>query len=166
MRSLRMAKIMMVAGLALYALLVAFGNITDYGSNFAFVQHVLSMDDTFPGNRLMYRAITQPALHHAAYALIIAGEAITGLLLAYGALRLWRARGASATEFAAAKAPVMLGAAAGFLVWFVGFMVIGGEWFAMWQSKIWNGQESAFRIVACFLLVTAFVMQAEEPGRT
>ena len=24
---------------------------------------------------------------------------------------------------------------AGFLVWFFGFMVIGGEWFRMWQSS-------------------------------
>jgi predicted small integral membrane protein len=166
MQVLRLAKIAMVAGLALYALLVTFGNVTDYGSNFAFVQHVLSMDDTFPGNRLMYRAITQPALHHVAYVLIIAGEAATGLLLARGAWALWRARGASASDFAAAKSAVALGAAAAFLVWFVGFLVVGGEWFAMWQSKTWNGQESAFRFVACFLLVTVFVMQAEEPGRT
>jgi predicted small integral membrane protein len=165
MNALRTTKIVMVAGLALYALLVAFGNITDYGSNLAFVQHVLSMGDTFPGNRLMYRAITRPALHHTAYILIIAGETATGLLLAYGALRLWQARRASAPDFAAAKAAVALGAVAAFLVWFVGFLVIGGEWFAMWQSKTWNGQESAFRFVACFLLVTVFVMQPEESSR-
>jgi predicted small integral membrane protein len=110
----------------------------------------------------MYRAITDPALHHAGYALIIAGEAATGLLLAYGALQLWRARADAAAVFAAAKKPVVLGATAAFLVWFVGFLVIGGEWFAMWQSKIWNGQESAFRFVACFLLVMIFVMQPEE----
>ena len=34
---LRLSKIVMVAGLAAYALLVAFGNITDYGSNFTFI---------------------------------------------------------------------------------------------------------------------------------
>ena len=48
MQVIRLAKIAMVAGLGLYALLVVFGNITDYGSNFAFVQHVLSMDTTLP----------------------------------------------------------------------------------------------------------------------
>jgi len=161
-RAIRLAKIAMVAGLALYALLVAFGNITDYGSNFAFVQHVLSMDTTFPGNHLMYRAITAPALHHAAYLAIIAGEGLTGLVLAFAAWRLWRLRSASAADFAAGKSSVALGAAMAFLVWFVGFLVIGGEWFAMWQSPTWNGQESAFRFVACFLLVTVFVMQKEE----
>lgn len=162
MQAIRLAKVAMVAGLALYALLVAFGNITDYGSNFAFVQHVLSMDTTFPGNRLMYRAVTSPVLQQAGYAAIIAGEGLTGLVLAYAAWRLWRLRRANAADFVAGKVPVALGAAMAFLVWFVGFLVIGGEWFAMWQSPAWNGQESAFRFVACFLLVTVFVMQKEE----
>ena len=39
----------------------------------------------------------------------------------------------------------MIGTTLGFLVWFTGFLVIGGEWFAMWQSATWNGQEAAFR---------------------
>src|SRR5271155_2980684 len=116
MGAIRLGKIAMVAGLALYALLVAFGNVTDYDSNFAFVQHVLSMDTTFPGNRLMYRAVTSPALHHAAYAAIIAGEGLTGLVLAHAAWRLWRLRKASAAEFAAGKATGALGTAMAFLV--------------------------------------------------
>jgi predicted small integral membrane protein len=162
MRCLRDIKTLMVAALALYPLLVAFGNITDYGSNYVFVQHVLSMDTTFPGNKLMYRAITSPALQHLGYALIIAGEAATGLVLAYGAMRLWRSRGGTVVEFAAAKLWVALGGFLGFLVWFVGFLVVGGEWFAMWQSPTWNGQEAAFRFVASILLVVLFVMQPEE----
>ena len=36
------------------------GNITDYASNFAFVQHVFMMDTTTPGNGIMYRAIASP----------------------------------------------------------------------------------------------------------
>ncbi len=162
MHALRFSKVVMVAGIALYALIVAFGNITDYGSNFAFIQHVMSMDSTFPGNHLMYRAITNPVLHHAAYIAIIAGEALTGLLLAWGALALWRARRTSAADFAAAKRPVVLGLTVAFLIWFVGFLIVAGEWFAMWQSSTWNGQEAAFRIIACFLLVAIFVMQPEE----
>jgi len=49
-----------------------------------------------------------------------------------------------------------------FLIWFVGFLLIGGEWFAMWQSATWNGQQFGFRFVACFLLVTVFIMLPEE----
>jgi len=160
MTLLRLSKIIMVAGLAAYALLVAFGNITDYGSNFAFIQHVMSMDTTFPGNRLMYRAITSPALHQIAYCAIIAGETMTGIVLGIAAWRLWSAR-SDARRFARAKGIVALGAALAFLIWFVGFLVIAGEWFAMWQSTTWNGQESAFRFIASFLLITVFVMMPE-----
>ena len=58
----------MVAAIALFATLVAFGNITDYGTNFAFVQHVLSMDTIFELSTIRYRAITSPTLHQLAYA--------------------------------------------------------------------------------------------------
>jgi predicted small integral membrane protein len=39
---------------------------------------VLSMDTIFPFSTIRYRAITDPILHHAAYALIIAVEAAIG----------------------------------------------------------------------------------------
>lgn len=99
----RISKIALLAAVALFMALIAFNNITDYGSNFDFVQHVLSMDTTFPGNRLKWRAISTPALHHAFYWTIIAWEALSGLGIAAGALALWRARGQSAAVFNAAK---------------------------------------------------------------
>ena len=43
----RIAKIVMVASLALFAFLVTFDNLTDYDTNFEFVRHVLSMDTIF-----------------------------------------------------------------------------------------------------------------------
>lgn len=101
--TLRLSKIVMCLCLAAFAFLDAFGNITDYGSNFAFVQHVLSMDTTFPGNALMYRSITNPALWTAGYWLIILGEALTCLLYLVAAWSLWRARKASAQDFNDAK---------------------------------------------------------------
>jgi len=164
MRGLREIKALTVGALALYPLLVAFGNITDYEANFVFLQHVMSMDTIFPGNTLMYRAVTSPALQRLAYALIIAFEALCGLALAWGAIALWRARRASAAEFAAAKLWTAIGGFLGFLVWFVGFLVIAGEWFAMWQSAHWNGQEAAFRFVVSIVLVMIFVLQPEEKG--
>lgn len=157
----RYAKIIMCLSLAAFCFLVTFGNITDYGSNYAFVQHVLSMDTTFPGNSLMYRSITNPALWAAGYWLIILGEGITCLLFLYAALRLWNARNANAATFNAAKGPVIAASTMGFLIWFLGFMVIGGEWFAMWQSSTWNGQEAAFRFYITILAVLIFVMQPD-----
>ncbi|QXI29008.1 DUF2165 family protein [Pseudomonas vanderleydeniana] len=161
----RYAKIIMSLALAAFAFMVTFNNISDYASNFAFVSHVLSMDTTFPDNAAMYRAISTPALWHAAYWLIILGEGLTCVLLALGAGALWRARRADATRFARAKKGVIAGATLGFLVWFFGFMVVGGEWFLMWQSKIWNGQEAAFRFYMALLGVLIFVNQADnEPA--
>jgi predicted small integral membrane protein len=158
----RLVKTSMVASCALFALLVAFNNLVDYGSNYAFVRHTLGMDTTFPGNALKARAITSPVVASIAYWMIIVAEALTGLLLALGALRLALAVRASAADFNAAKTAVVLGVGLGFLLWFTGFMVIGGEWFAMWQSKEWNGIPSAFRFDVVLLLVLIFVMQRDD----
>ena len=45
---IRLSRIGLVATIGLWLALVAFGNITDYGSNQVFVQHVLAMDSIFP----------------------------------------------------------------------------------------------------------------------
>ena len=49
----------------------------------------------------------------------------------------------------------------GFLLWFTGFMVVGGEWFAMWQSQAWNGQQAAFWFYMTLLAVVIFVNQPD-----
>jgi predicted small integral membrane protein len=41
---LRLAKIVMVTALGAFAFIVTYDNIVDYGSNYDFVRHVLSMD--------------------------------------------------------------------------------------------------------------------------
>jgi predicted small integral membrane protein len=161
MPAIRFVKTAMVASTALFALLVTLNNLVDYGSNYELVHHTLSMDTTFPGNALMGRAITAPALWTIAYWLIILTEAAVGMLLALGAFRLALALKASAQSFNAAKKLAVLGAGLGFLLWFTGFMVVGGEWFAMWQSKTWNGQQSAFRFYMTLLAVIIFVNQPD-----
>jgi predicted small integral membrane protein len=153
----RIAKITMIAGLAAFALIVTYDNIADYGSNYEFIKHVLSMDTTFAASTLKDRAITNETLWHAAYALIIAVEAITGFLLAFGALALLSRLRSPAAIFNRAKTFAVAGLATGFALWFIGFLVIAGEYFTMWQSKTWNGQEAAFRITAVILGVLIYV---------
>jgi predicted small integral membrane protein len=157
----RLAKLAMVGSIALFALVVAYDNIVDYGSNYTFVQHVLSMDDTFPGNALRDRAITSPVLWSLAYWLIILAEALTGAAFAVGFAAMARALRADAGAFGRAKRFVFIGAGMGFLLWFLAFMVVGGEWFAMWQSKVWNGQQAAFRFYLTLLAVVIFVNQPD-----
>ncbi len=143
---IRVSKIALVGASAFFLLLVVFNNLTDYGSNFEFVKHVLSMDTTFPGNAGMWRAFTSPLLHHAFYATIILWEAVTCALLGAGTWRLWQARTAPAAGWQTAKSLATLGFTLSLLQWYVAFISIGGEWFLMWQSKTWNGQDAAFRM--------------------
>ena len=157
----RYAKILLCLVLAASCLIVTFDNITDYGTNYLFVQHVLSMDTTFPGNALMYRSITNPTLWQIGYAMIIAAEGVTGILFLAGAIRLFQVRDAPAEVFNQAKLYAIAACVLGFLVWFFGFMVVAGEWFAMWQSATWNGQEAAFRFYGAVLGVLIFVNQPD-----
>jgi len=160
--TLRLAKILLVCLVGLFSLLVGADNIFDYGTNYAFVQHVMSMDTVFPNSSLTWRAITSPALHHASYAAIIAAELLTGVLCLLGAWRLWNARAYFASEFNAAKDVAIAGLVLGFALWFFGFMVVGGEWFQMWQSQTWNGQQAAFRFIGCIGLVLIFLVQKDD----
>jgi predicted small integral membrane protein len=153
---IRLSKIALVAAVALFFTLVAFGNITDYNSNWQFVQHVLSMDTTFPDSSLHWRAITDPTLQTAGYWLIIATEIVVAILLWAGTLALLGSL--LSPDFNRAKGLAVSGLALGFLLYAVGFVAIGGEWFAMWQSQIWNGQAKAFEFIAMISAVLIIVL--------
>lgn len=161
MLTTRLVKTAMVTSIALFALLVAFNNLVDYGSNYEFVRHTLSMDTTFPGNALKARAITSPAVWTLGYWAIILTEAAVGGLLAFSAVKLAANLRSSAARFNATKKYAIVGAGLGFLLWFTGFMIVGGEWFAMWQSKEWNGQMAAFRFYMTLLAVVIFLNQPD-----
>lgn len=143
---IRISKTVFVAAIALFLTLVVFNNVTDYWSNFKFVKHVLSMDTTFPENSGMWRAMTSPVIHHIFYIGIIAAEALAAFLCWKGAIGLFQNRH-DITPFKAKKDPAIYGLTLAVLIWFVGFIAIGGEWFLMWQSSTWNGISAAFRIV-------------------
>ena len=87
--------------------------------------------------------------------------AVVGCLLAYATVRLAMNLRSSARNFDAAKKYAIIGVGLGFLLWFTGFMVVGGEWFAMWQSKEWNGQMAAFRFYMTLLAVVIFLNQPD-----
>ena len=158
---IRIAKIVMVAALGAFAFIVTYDNIVDYGSNYDFVRHVLSMDTTFSGNALMDRAITNERIWKAAYAAIIVAEGLTCLLLCIGAVALLARLRAPAEAFNRAKLWAVAGLTVGFGVWFFGFLVVAGEYWAMWQSRTWNGEEAAFRFTMVVLGVLIFVSLPE-----
>lgn len=158
----RLSKIALVLAVGLFGLLAGTDNIIDYGTNYAFVTHVMDMDTIFPDSTLTWRAITSPVLHEIAYAGIITAELLSGALCVAGASRLWKVRGEAAQDFNAGKDLAIAGLVLALLLWFGGFLVVGGEWFQMWQSKTWNGQEGAFRFIACIGLVLIFLNQRDD----
>src|SRR5215472_9400837 len=105
----------------------------------------------------MHRAISDESIWRLVYALIIAIEALTAFLLLVSTLVLLSRLKAPAQVFNRSKVWAVAGLTVGFGLWFFGFMVIAGEYLAMWQSKEWNGQEAAFRITTVILTVLIFV---------
>jgi predicted small integral membrane protein len=116
--SLRLAAIVVVAINALYITLVVFGNITDFDTNRPFVEHVLAMDTTNFGGP--------------------PGEGLDEDTM-------WRAIESPTFERARARNLATLGLLGLVILFFGGFIAIGGEWFQMWKSVQWNGLEPAFR---------------------
>ena len=60
-------------------------------------------------------------------------------------------------QFNASKNIAILGLTAGILLWFFVFIVIGGEWFLMWQSDQWNGTQGSFRITVIFGMILIYL---------
>lgn len=158
----RLAKTISVAGIGLLALLIVIGNTTDYYSNYFFVEHVLKMDTTFPDSHLHYRCINTSFLFHAGYILIILFEAFMAFCCIKGAWLMFRNIKKDASVFHASKKWAVAGIIIGILIWFVGFEVIGGEWFAMWQSAAWNGLAAAERVLSFLALVLILLHLKEE----
>jgi predicted small integral membrane protein len=145
---------------ALHVLLVAFGNITDFATNQAFVEHVLSMDTANFGapegqgldSAVMWHAVESRSLQIAAYVGIIAWELLAGVALGVATM-WWFAR--SERRRGKARALATIGLTMTVVLFVGGFLDIGGEWFQMWRSAHWNGSEVAFRsaVLALFALL-------------
>ncbi len=161
---LRLSKTLLVVAVAFFYVLVVVNNLTDYGLNYAFVHHVLLMDSTFPGNHGMWRAIHPLWIHAVFYDTIIAWEAVTMLMLWAGAVQLVRAAGKSGAAFREAKGLAIGGLTVSLLMWLVAFLSVGGEWFLMWQSPVWNGQEKAFRMFLVVGVVLLYLVIPEADG--
>lgn len=146
-KHVRIVQASIISMVALYATFVFLGNLMDYNSNYEYVRHVLSMDTTFPGNDLTWRAIIDPTLQTIAYWGIILTEGLIAVFAWMSGIKMFRSLHTRPTTFAHTKRFGLIALMLGLLLWFVGFICIGSEWFAMWQSEIWNGKDTAMNIV-------------------
>lgn len=161
--SLRYAKLLYVFAVGALGALVAIDNLIDYGANFEYTVVILSMQETFPDNPARWRAIDSPWLQHAGFLTIVLTEALIGLFGLWGAVDLWRNRHDD-RAFHAAKAKGAIALTLGVALWFVGFLVVAGEWFMMWQTGDYNAQQSAFRFAVLCALGLIFLQGREDPA--
>jgi predicted small integral membrane protein len=147
-------KAVLVGAIGLYMAMVALGNATDPDANFAFVQHVLTMDTVPAASKQKWRAVTNPEMWRLVYVLILVYQTVVAGWLVWAAARLARATEGSwkqAREFASGALVTTL------LLWLVAFIIVGGEWFQMWQSNEWNGISAAARNFTVQALVLLYL---------
>jgi predicted small integral membrane protein len=83
------------------------------------------------------------------------GDQVKGLIGLVQALRLPLA------AFENAKRIPLIALTLSLLMWLVAFLAVGGEWFLMWQSHTWNGQDAAFRNFSVVGIVLLFLLRPE-----
>lgn len=162
--TLRLSKVVLIFSVAIYYALVVFNNITD-SANYQFVRHVLAMDSTSPGNHQMWRALDSIAWQVAFYVLIVAWELATMICCGWGGYDLAKNLRSPAGEFHRRKPVAIVGLTLGLMMWFLAFLAVGGEWFLMWQSKLWNGQQAAFRMFTVLGIVLLFIAQPDSDAQ-
>jgi predicted small integral membrane protein len=139
--ALRLAPLVLVAGITLMSTLVVFGNVTDPRSNLQFIERIMSMDSTYRSPRLMWRAIRSAALHKIAFGFIVVLETLVAITGWIGTVQLISHLDASADAWHAAKHWAVIALVLALVVWHLVFEVGGNEWFASWQSERWKANE-------------------------
>jgi predicted small integral membrane protein len=145
---------------ASYYLVVGFDNITNptnpNGSNWPFVQGVLSGDGVPADSGFEWRFIDATWFQAAGYVMIMTLETVTGILLLIGGLLGLRRSGVT-VSWGRAQRWTYAGGTVGLTVFFFGFITVGGNWFIMYLNSKWNGLTPAFQNSVMTALTMIFV---------
>ena len=160
---LRFMKILLVLGVALWCLLGALGNLTDWSGTTSAVKTVISMA-TFEDGAAHWRATSNPVVITMGALFIMLYKTVAGLLCLEGARRMWGARANGAADFAKAKTFALTGCAVAVFMLFVGFSAIAETWFELWRSEAMREPvlASAFRYAGMVSLIAIFVGMHDE----
>jgi predicted small integral membrane protein len=159
----RVAKVISIFSIGIMGLLIVIGNTTDFDTNYRFVEHVMKMDTIYPQSHIQYRSINNSLIFHLGYFFIIGLQVTMTFCCLKGSWQMARNLKNNAAAFYDSKNWAIAGLILGIIIWFVGFELIGGEWFGMWQSQSWNGLGSAERILT-FLVLTLILLQGKDDG--
>lgn len=159
---MKIIKALMVAAMALFLSMTTVDNLTMPDVGLGAVSTAMTMETTFKHPAAMWRAVPAKAPAVAVFAGIVLFETIAAVMCWIGALRMWRAR-ADAKTFKDASAIANLGLALTALLYFGAFLVVGTEWFLMWQSQqLGVALEVAFRMFAAAVLIMLYVALVDD----
>lgn len=161
---IRVIKIMLVLAVALWGFLGAFHNLADWTGTLGAVTAVTTMS-TFEGGVDSWQATSMPAVVWLGALFILVSKLATGVLCAWGSMKMWQARNSDLDAFKAAKKMAVAGCGVALFMLFTGFIVIAESWFELWRSDVMRGPVlgSAFRYAALITLIALFVA-TEEPS--
>ncbi len=161
-KPIRLVQITVAALAGIYLFLVGMNNILDYDVNFEFAKQVMGMKDLFESNDLdEWRGISQTWVIHLFYISIIILEISGGSLAIKGVTDLIKNRRSETVIFIQKKKLAILGILIGLILWAGVFLIVAGEWFQMWQSKVWNAQETAFDLSILFGVFMLILLKEE-----
>ena len=158
----RNLKAIFTALLGLMALFYVLQNFANREAAYGAMGYVLSLQDHEGFTNNLFPALGSPVTHLAAW-IVFAFELATGIVLLWGAWRLWSARKADAAEYRAATATARLGAGLAVITWFGLFGVLGGAAYQMWQTEVGSGSlNDAFKFSVWGFLLLIYLGQREE----
>lgn len=134
--AIRYLKIILVFFVGLQALLYFADNIINWSSAVHHVTYVLSLEGHEIYSASLVPSITHAALVTTVLLVILFGELLVGVLSIKGAWDLWKERTSRADAFNASKTYAIFGPGMALVVWFGGFIVLGGALFQMWQTQL------------------------------
>ncbi|MCC7121069.1 MAG: DUF2165 domain-containing protein [Gammaproteobacteria bacterium] len=159
---MKIIKALMVAAMALFLTITTIDNLTMPDVGLGAVGTAMGMETTFKHPAAMWRAMPAKLPTMAVFAAIVVFEAVAAIICWAGAVRMWRAR-ADARAFKDATAMANLGLAATALLYFGAFLVVGTEWFLMWQSQQLSvALEVAFRMFTASVLIMLYIAMVDD----
>ena len=159
---MKIIKACIVAAMALFLTLTTLDNLSMPDVGLGAVEAAVKMETTFKHPGAMWRAITERPPAMAIFGAILIVEAVAAAICWVGAARMWLGR-ADAAAFRQAKAIANLGLSLAALLYFGGFLVVGAEWFLMWQSQPLSGAlEMAFRMFTSAMVIMLYVSLVDD----
>ncbi len=159
---LKLVKIALVVAVCLWGAIGALGNVLDWESTQGSVAAVSSMTG-FEGGQDSWRATSNTFVIFAGALSILSFKIISATLCGLGAYRMWCARSGSSDFFGASKQAALAGCGVAVFGLFLGWIVLGEQWFEMWRSPgLAEAGASAFRYAGFIGIIAVFVAMPEE----